>query len=308
MHDQRPIVAITMGDAAGVGPEIIMKTLAHDHIFTICRPLVVGDAARLQEAGRVAGRATAELRIEAVAGPEVGSFRHGTVDCLDMRLIPEHFPWGQLSATAGEGAFQFIRAAAELALSGRVDAICTAPLNKEALHLAGHMYPGHTELLAALTQTPEVSMMLVTPKLRVIHVTTHIGLLDAIERIEPGLVERTIARGHEALVRAGILGPPHRRMRHQSARWRAWAVRARRGGDQDRPGDRPMRIARLGRSRSAACRHAVLPRRPRRLRSRCRHVSRSRSRSGKGPRARGRRKRDGRIAGHSNLGRPWNRI
>jgi len=88
-----------------------------------------------------------------------------------------------------------------------VDAICTAPLNKEALHAGGHFYPGHTEILAALTGTPEVSMMLMTPKLRVIHVTTHIGLIDAIAKIEPGLVERTIVRGHEALVRSGISHP-----------------------------------------------------------------------------------------------------
>jgi len=89
-------------------------------------------------------------------------------------------------------------------MQGNVDAICTAPLNKEAMQAAGHMYPGHTELLAALTGTPEVSMMLTAPNLRVIHVTAHMGLLDAIARIEPGLVERTIARGHEVLTRAGL--------------------------------------------------------------------------------------------------------
>jgi 4-hydroxythreonine-4-phosphate dehydrogenase len=88
-----------------------------------------------------------------------------------------------------------------------VQAICTAPLNKEALHAGGHVFPGHTELLAALTDTPEVSMMLSTPKVKVIHVTTHIGLIDAVERIEPGLVERTIRRGHKALVDAGVASP-----------------------------------------------------------------------------------------------------
>jgi 4-hydroxythreonine-4-phosphate dehydrogenase len=95
----------------------------------------------------------------------------------------------------------------EVAQSGFADAICTAPLNKEALHAAGHRYPGHTEMLAHLTGTPEVSMLLVAPKLRVIHVTTHIGLIDAIAKIEPGLVERTIRRGVELLVRAGIARP-----------------------------------------------------------------------------------------------------
>jgi 4-hydroxythreonine-4-phosphate dehydrogenase len=88
-----------------------------------------------------------------------------------------------------------------------LQAIVTAPLNKEALHAAGHIFPGHTEMLAHFSGTPEVSMMLMAPRLRVIHVTTHIGLRHAIERIEPGLVERTIRRGHEALLRAGISQP-----------------------------------------------------------------------------------------------------
>ena len=89
-------------------------------------------------------------------------------------------------------------------MAGKVQAICTAPLNKEALHAGGHKYPGHTEMLAALTNTPEVSMMLTAPKLRVIHVTTHIGLLDAIRRIEPALVERTISRGYSVLEKAKL--------------------------------------------------------------------------------------------------------
>jgi 4-hydroxythreonine-4-phosphate dehydrogenase len=88
-----------------------------------------------------------------------------------------------------------------------VDAICTAPLNKEALHAAGHKFPGHTELLAHLTGTPEVSMMLTAPNLRVIHVTTHIGLVDAVDKIEPGLVYRTVRRGYDTLRKAGIEQP-----------------------------------------------------------------------------------------------------
>jgi 4-hydroxythreonine-4-phosphate dehydrogenase len=92
-------------------------------------------------------------------------------------------------------------------MAGDVQAICTAPLNKAALHAAGHEFPGHTELLASLTGTAEVSMMLSTPKVKVIHVTTHVGLIDAIAAIEPGLVERTIRRGYEAMRGAGIDAP-----------------------------------------------------------------------------------------------------
>jgi 4-phospho-D-threonate 3-dehydrogenase / 4-phospho-D-erythronate 3-dehydrogenase len=121
--------------------------------------------------------------------------------------LPADLPWGKLSSVAGHAAHEYIRVASELAMEGRVQAICTAPLNKEALHAGGHVFPGHTELLAHLTGTEEVSMMLNSPRIRVIHVTTHIGLIDAVAKIEPGLVERTVRRGHEALVRAGIPAP-----------------------------------------------------------------------------------------------------
>jgi len=201
-----PVIAITMGDAAGVGPEIIMKCLARPEVHARLRPVVVGDARRLEAAGRIVGSTLRVRRIDDSNGIEVAP-EPGTVDCIDLDLIPEDLPFGKLSAIAGEGAFRFIERAARLASAGQVAAICTAPLNKEALHAAGHKYPGHTELLAELTGTQEVSMLLTAPKLRVIHVTTHIGLLDAIERIEPGLVERTITRGRELLVRAGIANP-----------------------------------------------------------------------------------------------------
>jgi 4-hydroxythreonine-4-phosphate dehydrogenase len=201
---ERPIIAVTMGDAAGVGPEIIMKTLAHSDVYERCRPLVIGDAGRLRAAGRIIG---SSLEIQSVGRAEEAAFAYGTADCVDLGLIPEDLPWGRLSSVAGNAAFRYIERAVALASAGEVDAICTAPLNKEALHAGGHVFPGHTEILAALTDTPEVSMMLMTPKLRVIHVTTHIGLIDAIAKIEPGLVERTILRGNEALLRSGIERP-----------------------------------------------------------------------------------------------------
>jgi len=190
-----------MGDAAGVGPEIIMKSLAHPEVYERARPVVVGDAARLREAGRIVGSRLDVRVVDDVAG---AGQTIGTVDCIDLGLVPSDLPWGRLSAEAGNAAYHFIRVATELAMAGKVGAICTGPLNKEALHAGGHIFPGHTELLAALTGTKEVSMMLTAPNLRVIHVTAHIGLVDAIDRIEPGLVERTIARGHKVLVDAGL--------------------------------------------------------------------------------------------------------
>ncbi len=203
---QKPIIAITMGDAAGVGPEIIVKSLAHGAVYEHCRPLVIGDAERLRQSDRICGT---QLTILSLAANEIekAAYQPGAVDCVDLNLIPPDLPWGRLSAQAGEAAYRYLTVAAQLALERKVAAICTAPLNKEALHAAGHRFPGHTELLAHLTGTPEVSMMLTTLKLRVLHVTTHIGLIDAIAKIEPGLVERTIARGHEALEKSGIARP-----------------------------------------------------------------------------------------------------
>ncbi|MFV8604300.1 4-hydroxythreonine-4-phosphate dehydrogenase PdxA [Ralstonia pseudosolanacearum] len=200
----RPVIGITMGDAAGVGPEIIMKALTHRAVYEQCRPLVIGDTARLRDAAQRAGVA---LDVRSIERPADAAFRYGVVDCIDLGLIPADLPYGKLSPIAGDAAYQYIARTVELTSAGELDAICTAPLNKEALHAGGHIFPGHTEMLAHLTGIDEVSMMLVAPNLRVIHVTTHIGLLDAIRRIEPGLVQRTIERAHATLVRAGIDNP-----------------------------------------------------------------------------------------------------
>src|SRR6516225_11030934 len=199
-----PIIGITMGDAAGIGPEIIIKSLGHSDLYHRCRPLVIGDADRLREAGCLVD---SKLEVSAINDPDDARFAFGIADCIDFKLIPKGLPWGQLSPICGDAAYQYLARAVELAKTGKIDGICTAPLNKEALHAAGHIFPGHTEMLAHLTGTPEVSMMLSTPRLKVIHVTTHIGLIDAIAMIEPGLVERTIARAQETSVRAGIASP-----------------------------------------------------------------------------------------------------
>lgn len=199
-----PYVAVTMGDGAGIGPEVIVPAVLDQGILQECRPVVVGDALRLRQAAEIVG---VEADIQVIEDVEDAVFTPGRVNVIDLALLPEDLAWGQLSPVAGHAAYEYIRVASELAMAGKVQAICTAPLNKEALHAAGHIYPGHTELLAHLTGTEEVSMMLSTPKIRVIHVTTHIGLMDAIRKINPDLVERTIRRGHEALVRAGIPNP-----------------------------------------------------------------------------------------------------
>jgi len=199
-----------MGDAAGIGPEVIVKAAARHDLPSLCIPVVIGDLGRLRRAAACAG---VEVELEAVDAtrPAITAVpaRRGRLPVVQVGSIKDDLPFGELSAEAGEGAYRYVESASRLALAHEVDAICTAPLNKEALHAAGHKFPGHTELLAHLTNTPEVSMMLSAPQLRVIHVTTHIGLIDAVAKIDPGLVYRTVRRGHDTLVTAGI---PHPRI------------------------------------------------------------------------------------------------
>jgi 4-hydroxythreonine-4-phosphate dehydrogenase len=203
-HAATPFVAVTMGDGAGVGPEVVVGALVEPEIAALCRPVVIGDAQRLRAAAEILG---VDADVVAVESVEDAVFAPRRVNVIDLGLLPADLPWGKLSPVAGHAAYEYIRVASELAMAGRVQAICTAPLNKEALHAGGHVFPGHTELLAHLTGTEEVSMMLNSPRIRVIHVTTHIGLIDAVAKIEPGLVERTVRRGHDALQRAGIPAP-----------------------------------------------------------------------------------------------------
>lgn len=200
----RPVVGITMGDGAGVGPEIIMKSLGDKTIYEKCRPFVIGDAKLLERANKVVGTG---LVVQAISSVEDAKFEAGIVDCIDLNLLPGDLPFGQVSAQAGDAAFRYLQKAIELAQDGRIDAICTAPLNKEALHKGGHFYPGHTEILAELTNTKDVSMMLSAPKLKVIHVTTHVGILDAVKMINPERVYKVIRLAHDTLQKAGYEDP-----------------------------------------------------------------------------------------------------
>jgi 4-hydroxythreonine-4-phosphate dehydrogenase len=198
-----PVIAVTMGDAAGVGPEIVVGALATPEAGVPEGAVVVGDAGRLRLAAEVLG-SDVEIAVVEHPGDPVPA---GAIACVDLALIDPGLPWGKLSAEAGEAAFRFVERAVALAQEGAVDAICTAPLNKEALHLAGRRYPGHTELLAELTRTDDYAMMLATPALRVIHVTTHIGLIDAIAAITPARVERVVELGLGTLRASGIAQP-----------------------------------------------------------------------------------------------------
>lgn len=200
----KPVIGITMGDAAGIGPEIIVKALNHKAVYERCNPLVIGDAKTLEKVKPIVH---SDLKIHAIKEPSEAKFEFGTIDVIDLDLIPADLAFGEVSAVAGDGAFQFLATAIELAKVKEIDAICTAPLNKEAMHLGGHMYPGHTEILADLTDTEDFSMMLTTPNLKVIHLTTHMGLIEAIESINPERTYKVIKLAHDTLTRAGLDQP-----------------------------------------------------------------------------------------------------
>ncbi|NLG96944.1 MAG: 4-hydroxythreonine-4-phosphate dehydrogenase PdxA [Chloroflexi bacterium] len=202
----RPILAITMGDPAGVGPEIILKALSHAAVFERCRPLVIGDARILGRAAGWLGRSP--LHFEPVSDPAQARCEPGTVPLLDLHnASPAGCPVGQVSASSGRAAVEYVFSACDLALAGRVDAIVTAPLNKAAMNLAGFSYAGHTELLAERTGAEKVSMLLVGPKLRVVHVSTHVALEEAVRRVTRERVEQVIELADRSARALGFTHP-----------------------------------------------------------------------------------------------------
>ena len=200
-----PLLAITMGDAAGTGPEIITKALADAVVYAQCRPLVVGDAATLERAARFTG---APVKISAVREPRAAQFAPGTIDVLDLaNLDLAKLQLGKVDAMAGAAAYDYIKRATELALASEVGAVVTSAINKEALNLAGHHFDGHTGLLATLCHAPNATMMLVAEGLRVSHVSTHVPLRVAIERVRPERIVKVLQLTHDAIRALGIASP-----------------------------------------------------------------------------------------------------
>lgn len=201
----RKILGITMGDPAGIGPEITVKALQDPKVYESCKPLVVGDAAILERTCRIVG---ADCRIHPVADPGEGLYEPGTIDILDMGLLkPEDFAIGQVSAAAGDAAFRYVRKVIELAMDGKVDATVTNPLNKEAMNLAGHHFSGHTEIYAYYTGTEHYTMMLAHKDLRVVHVSTHVSLREACDRVKKDRVLEVIRIADKACRDMGIASP-----------------------------------------------------------------------------------------------------
>lgn len=197
-----PLLGLTVGDPAGIGPEIVLKAAADPRTRT-ARLLAIGSLEALRARADVVPDAPV---LNAVATPEEARFQPGS---LDVVAVPSDVsvPTGRLSAEAGQIAFEGVERAVALALEGAIDGIVTAPLNKEAIALAGHPYPGHTEILADLTGTRDFAMMLTALKLRVVHVTTHVGIRQMLERVTTDRVLTTIRLADRALRDMGIDAP-----------------------------------------------------------------------------------------------------
>lgn len=198
-------IAVTMGDPAGIGPEIIIKALTEGELNG-APAIVVGC---LETFRRI--MAQSQLPAVALRSIETASqarFAPGTINVLDEPLAdPQALVPGKVQAQAGDLAYRCVKRAAELALAGEVHAIATAPLNKEALHAAGHLYPGHTELLAQLTSSKDYAMVLFTDRLKVIHVTTHIALRKFLDTLNQPRVETVIGMADTFLRRVGNTHP-----------------------------------------------------------------------------------------------------
>ena len=228
---RKPSIGITMGDAAGIGPEIIVKALACKSIYSVCQPIVIGSPDIFREAAvRFTPPGVPQLKLNTIETPAQAIATHGIIDILSVAPIsPQDISVGTIDARAGSAAVKAIKTATRLALDGELDAITTAPICKAAIHRAGIPYPGHTEMLADFTDAPEAVMMLCTtealiPKsaleamprsnltynrvaFAVSFVTNHIALADVPKHLSVQRIVDVIRITHQALVRSGISEP-----------------------------------------------------------------------------------------------------
>ena len=203
---ERPLLAVTMGDPASIGPEITVKALADPEVLEKCRPLIIGDACMMEQALGITGHE--EMKIHSVSSPAEAFFEYGTIDVLDMKLVDSKtLASGRVSAEAGEAAFRYVEKAITLAMNGEADGTVTNALNKEAINLAGHHFAGHTEIYAEYTKTAKYTMMLALGSMRVVHVSTHVSLREACDRVKKERVLEVIRIAHQACLDLGIEHP-----------------------------------------------------------------------------------------------------
>lgn len=200
-----PVLAITMGDPAGIGPEIAAKAFADKHIYNICNPILIGHDSIMEKAVGIAG---VNLRINRIMDCSLARFEYGTMDVLNIYGSDTgNIRFGEISAQAGDLAFRAVKTAIDLAIQKNVDGTVTGPINKEALNKAGHHFSGHTEIYAHFTNTKKYAMLLVDENIRVIHVTTHVSLRKACDLIKKDRVLEVIKLLDDGLKRLGIPSP-----------------------------------------------------------------------------------------------------
>jgi 4-hydroxythreonine-4-phosphate dehydrogenase len=205
MKEQDNIVGITMGDPSGIGPEIILKSFINPEIKKLAI-VVIGDYGVMLAAWKMLKVTSFELN--RILSVNQGKFNGNTLNILDLNLInAEALKPGKVQAESGHAAFECIRKAVEMVQNKEISSIATAPLNKEALHMAGHNYPGHTEILADLSGTRDYSMLLYDKKLSVIHVSTHVSLMEAIKSLREDRIEKVIELADNSM-RKLVTGQP----------------------------------------------------------------------------------------------------
>ncbi|WP_340081369.1 4-hydroxythreonine-4-phosphate dehydrogenase PdxA [Terribacillus sp. FSL K6-0262] len=199
---ERAIIAIPMGDPAGIGPEITMKSLTKQEIYDVCKPLVIGDTAVIKKAIEIV---EANLEVNEVSSPADGQYELGTVDVINLDNIDmEKLEYGQVSAQGGQGAFEYIKKSVQLAMDGQVQALATTPINKESLKAAKVPYIGHTEMLEDLAGSDDPLTMFQVNGMRIFFLTRHLSLKDAIAQMTKERVHDYLVRCDKALQRLGV--------------------------------------------------------------------------------------------------------
>ncbi len=198
----REIIAIPMGDAAGIGPEITVKSLAKEEIYAMCKPLVIGDAKIIKKAIEVT---EVPLKVNVVGSPSEGKYEFGAIDVIDLDNIDlDTFEPGQVSAQNGKASFAYIKHSVELAMAGEVKALATTPINKESLKAGEVPYIGHTEMLEDLGGAPDPLTMFQVNGLRIFFLTRHVSVAEAITQMTKERVHDYLIRCDKALQRLGV--------------------------------------------------------------------------------------------------------
>jgi 4-hydroxythreonine-4-phosphate dehydrogenase len=198
---ERPIIGITMGDPASIGPEIAVKALLNEKITAICRPLLVGDASVFEH---IISHLELKAKLHPIKSVAEAKFETGVLDIFDLANTDiSKLVFGEISAMAGNASFEAVKKVIELAMNGDVDATVTGPINKKSINEAGHHFAGHTEIYAHFTGTNKYAMLLVEDNLKVIHVSTHVSLRQACDLVKKQRIVEVIELLHSGLQQLG---------------------------------------------------------------------------------------------------------